>query len=160
MIYSRSLLLALVLVSANMMEESDTRTEGEETNKSPHQARLLPYPPLLTPVHTSGSCSPYVSTGSPFAPASMDAAGLYELGCRHAPYLYLPSHGIFRFHTAIPILLGVGGPGQQHTHPLPLPPHNGQLIIDPLFPAGVGGEMKRDGVAYDGNRFWVCYTSF
>ena len=38
--------------SANTREESDTRTEREETIKSAHQARLLPYPPLLTPVHT------------------------------------------------------------------------------------------------------------
>ena len=46
---------------------ADTRTE-EETIKSPHQARLLPYPPLLIPVHTgSGSCFPLVlPMGSPF----------------------------------------------------------------------------------------------
>ena len=66
--------------SANTMEESDTRTEGEETIKLPLQARLLPYRPQLMPVNTSGSRSPFVSTGSPFAPASMDAVGLYELG--------------------------------------------------------------------------------
>ena len=66
--------------SANTMEESDTRTEGEETIKLPLQARLLPYRPQLMPVYTSGSHSPFVSTGSPFAPASMDAVGLYELG--------------------------------------------------------------------------------
>ena len=66
--------------SANTMEESDTRTEGEETIKLPLQARLLPYRPQLMPVNTSGSHSPFVSTGSPFAPASMDAVGLYELG--------------------------------------------------------------------------------
>ena len=48
-------------------EESDTWTEGEETIKSAHQARLLTYPPLLTPVHTgSGSRSPFVPTDSPF----------------------------------------------------------------------------------------------
>ena len=72
--------------SSNTRKESDTRTEGEETIKSPHQAhlsphqpRLLPYPPLLTPVHTgSGSRSPFLPTGSPFAPTPMDAAGLYE----------------------------------------------------------------------------------
>jgi len=146
--------------SANTREESNTRTEGEETIKSPHQARLLPYPPLLTPVHTgsgSGSRSPFVSTGSPFAPASMDAAGLYELGYRHVP---LPlssvptgSSGSTSPFVAIPIPLGVGGPGQQHARPLPLPPpHTGQqLLLDPpplsSAAAGVAGERKREGVA-------------
>ncbi|KIK05895.1 hypothetical protein K443DRAFT_317680 [Laccaria amethystina LaAM-08-1] len=53
--------------SPNRREESDTRTEGEETIKSPHQTRLLPYSPLLTPVHTApGSRSPSVPTGAPF----------------------------------------------------------------------------------------------
>ncbi|KIJ97341.1 hypothetical protein K443DRAFT_681613 [Laccaria amethystina LaAM-08-1] len=140
---------------ANTKEGSDTRTEGEETIKSPHQARLLPYPPLLTPVHTgSGSRSPFISTGSPFAPASisMDAAGLYELGYRYAP---LPLSSLPTGSSgpvpppfgAIPIPLGVGGPGQQHARPLPLPPHNGQqLLVDPPV-SGVGGERKREGVA-------------
>ena len=130
--------------SANTKEESDARTEGEETIKSPPQARLLPYPPLLTPVHTgSGSRSPFLSTGSPFAPTQMDAAGLYELGYRHAPLpLSSSSSSSGPPFGAIPIPLGVGGPGpQQHARarPLPLPPHNGQhLIIDP---------PKREGVA-------------
>ena len=136
--------------SANTKEESDTQTEGEETIKSPHQARLLPYPPLLTPVHTSsGSHSPVLSTGLPFAPTPMDAAGLYELGYRHAPLpLSSSSSGSGPPFSAIPIPLGVGGPGQQHgrARPLPLPPHNGQhLIVD--SPLGVGGERKREGVA-------------
>jgi len=146
--------------SANTREESNTQTEGEETIKSPHQARLLPYPPLLTPVHTgsgSGSRSPFISTGSPFAPASMDAAGLYELGYRHAPLplssLPTGSSGSTSPFVPIPIPLGVGGPGQQHARPLPLPPpHNGQqLLLDPpplsSAAAGGGGERKREGVA-------------
>ena len=130
--------------SANARKESDTRTEGEETIKFPHQARLLPYPPLLTPVHTgSGSHSPFLSTGPPFAPTPMDAAGLYELGYRHAPLpLSSSSSGSGPPFGAIPIPLGVGGPGQQQhvrARPLPLPPHNGQqLVVDP---------PKREGVA-------------
>ena len=90
--------------SANTMEESDTRTEGEETINLPLQARLLPYQPLLMPVNTSGSRSPFVSTGSPFAPASMDAVGLYELGYRHAPLPLSSLPWDLRFHTAILIL--------------------------------------------------------
>ena len=145
-------------LSSNTREDSDTRTEGEGTIKSPHQARLsphqarlLPYPPLLTPVHTgSGSRSPFLSTGSPFlstgspfAPTPIDAAGLYELGYRHAPLpLSSSSPGSGPPFGAIPIPLGVGGPGQQHharARPLPLPPHNGQqLLPDP---------PKREGVA-------------
>ena len=137
--------------NSNTRKESGTRTEGEETIKSPHQAhlsphqpRLLPYPPLLTPVHAgSGSRSPFLSTGSPFAPTPMDAAGLYELGYRHAPLpLSSSSSGSGPPFGAIPIPLGVGGPGQQQharARPLPLPPHNGQqLLPDP---------PKREGVA-------------
>ena len=134
--------------SAHTREESDTQTEGEATIKSPHQARLsphqarlLPYPPLLTPVHTgSGSRSPFLSTGSPFAPTPMDAAGLYELGYRHAPLpLSSSSPGSGPPFGAIPIPLGVGGPGQQHARarPLPLPPHNGQQLL-PEPPKGEG----------------------
>ena len=129
--------------SANAREASDTRTEGEETIKSPHQARLLPYPPLLTPVHTgSGSRSPFLSTGSPFAPTPMDAAGLYELGYRHAPLPLSSSSGSGPPFGVIPIPLGVGGPGQQQhgrARPLPLPPHNGQQLLPDL--------PKREGVA-------------
>ena len=135
--------------SANTREDSNARTEGEETIKLPPQARLLPYPPLLTPVHTgSGSRSPFLSTGSPFAPTPMDAAGLYELGYRHAPLpLSSSSSGSRSPFGAIPIPLGVG---QQHARvrPLPLPPHNGQhLLVDPPLGVGGGGEGKREGVA-------------
>ena len=52
-------------LSANTKEESDTRTEGEETIISPSPSSS----PALrsTPVHTgSGSRSPFVPTGSPF----------------------------------------------------------------------------------------------
>ena len=131
------------VASANTGEESDVRTEGEATIKSPPQARLLPYPPLLTPIHTgSGSRSPFLSTGSPFAPTPMDAAGLYELGYCHAPLPLSSSSGSGPPFNAIPIPLGVGGPGQQqhaHARPLPLPPHNRQqLLPDP---------PKREGVA-------------
>ena len=129
--------------STNTREASDTRTEGEETIKSPHQARLLPYPPLLTPVHTgSGSRSPFLSTGSPFVPTPMDATGLYELGYRHAPLPLSSSSASIPPFSAIPIPLGVGGPGQQQharARPLPLPLHNGQqLLPDP---------PKREGAA-------------
>ncbi|EDR07290.1 uncharacterized protein LACBIDRAFT_388494 [Laccaria bicolor S238N-H82] len=112
--------------SPGVSAREDTRTEGgEETIKSPHQhqARLLPYPPLLTPVHTGST------------PNLMDAAGLYELGYRlPLPLSSLPTGS----SSAIPIPLGVGGPGQ-HARPLPLPPHTGHhLPIEPL---------KREGVA-------------
>jgi len=127
--------------SANTRKEPDARTEREETIKSPHQACLLPYPPLLTPVHSgsgSGSRSPFISSGSPFAPASIDRAGLYELRYRHVPLPLssLPtgfSGPVPSPFVAIPIPLGVGGPGQQHARPLPLPPpHKGQqLLVDP-----------------------------
>ena len=138
--------------SANTREESDTRTEGEETIKLPHQARLLPYPPLLTPVHTgSGSRSPFLSTGPPFAPIPMDAAGLYELGYRHAPLpLSSSSSGSGPPFNAIPIPLGVGGPGQQQharVRPLPLPPHNGQhLLPDPPKREGVATTVTDSGI--------------
>ena len=63
-----------------------------------------------------------------------------------------PPNGIFRPSgsippfEAIPIPLGIGGPGQQHTRPLPFLPHNGQqLRVEP--PPVVGGERKRGGVA-------------
>jgi len=37
---------------------------------------------------------------------------------------------------------------KQHTCPIPLPPYNGQLLIDPPFSsADVGGERKREGIA-------------
>ena len=55
---------------ANTREELDTRTQGEEMITSRHQAHLLFYPPLLTPVHTGpGSRSPFVHTGSPLVSA-------------------------------------------------------------------------------------------
>jgi len=44
-------------------------------------------------------------------------------------YLYLPSQRDLQVpFGAIPIPLGVGGPGQQHTRPLPLLPRKGQLL--------------------------------
>ena len=136
---------------------SDIRTEGEATTKSAHQARLLPalaralhwylqslrsFEPLFP---STGTDSPFVSThsGSPFASAGTgppfdqapnDTAGLYELGYPHAPLPLssLPTGSSVSVppFTAIPIPLGVGSPGQQHVS-LPLPPHNGQLILDP-----------------------------
>ena len=45
-------------------------------------------------------------------------------------YLRLPNW-IFRFRTAISIPLVVGDSSQQHARPLPLPPHNRQLLVDP-----------------------------
>ena len=86
----------------------------------------------------------------------MDAAELHALGYRHVPLplssLPTGSSGpVPSPFVAIPIPLGVGGPGQQHARPLPLPPpHNGQqLLVDPppLSGSGGGGERKRGGVA-------------
>ena len=122
MIYSRCLLLALVLVMVLVPIRGKRRTHGQKqkkTIKSSHQACLLPYLPLLMPVHTSsGSRSPFVSTGLPFAPASMDTGGLYKF---HAPLplssLPMGSSGSVPPFRVISTLLGVGGPGQQHARP-------------------------------------------
>ena len=40
---------------------------------------------------------------------------------------------------------GVGGPGRQHAHPLPLSPHNGQHFVDPLLSSA--GKRKGKCVA-------------
>ena len=101
----------------------------------------------------SGSPFASTSTGPPFAQASIDAAGLYEPGYRHAPlclsFLPIGSSGSVPPFSAIPITLGVGDPGQQHACPVPLLPHNRQqlLIEPPLSGAVVGRERKREGVA-------------
>ncbi|KIK05986.1 hypothetical protein K443DRAFT_3518 [Laccaria amethystina LaAM-08-1] len=130
--------------NANTREESDTRTEGEETIKSPHQAHLLP---SLTPVHTV-SC-----LRSPFAQIRHSFLGRHLLpqvqALRSLKLQLIQQDCCVPPFRAIPIPLGVGGPGQQHARPLPLPPHNGQqfLVDPPLFGAGVGGERKREGVA-------------
>ena len=139
MIYSRPLLLALVLVTVRVLIRGKSQTHGQKekkTVKSPHRACLLPYPPLLMPVHTSsGSRSPFVSTGLPFAPASMDTGGLYEFGYCHAPLplssLPMGSSVSVPPFRGISTPLGVGGPGQQHVHPF-LSYH----IVDnfPFFP--------------------------
>ena len=83
-------------------------------------------------IRSRHSGSPFASTGTgpSFAQASIDTARLYELGYRHAPpclsSLPMGSSGSVPPFGAIPIPLGVGGPGQQHACPLPLLPHNGQ----------------------------------
>ena len=119
--------------SANMREESDNGQKEKKTIKSPHQACLLPYPPLLMPVHTNpGSRSPFVSTGLPLAPTSMD----YEFGYRDVP-VPLSSVGV------IPTALGRRSRPTTRTS-LPLLRHNGRLPL--LSSAGVGGERKREGV--------------
>ena len=147
MIYYRCLLLALVLVVVLVPIRGKNRTHGQKekkTIKSPHQAHLLPYPPML--VHTiSGSRSAFVSTGSPFAPASMDTAVLYELGYRHVPLplssLPMGSLGSLPLNV-IPTALGVGGPGQQRTRPF-----LSYRIMDyfPFFPVLVLVEKGREG---------------
>ena len=47
--------------------------------------------------------------------------------------------------TIIPLGVGVGAPGQQHARPLPLPPHNGQHLVDPLLSSA--GESEGECVA-------------
>ena len=47
--------------------------------------------------------------------------------------------------TIILLGVGVGGPGQQHARPLPLPPHNGQHLVDP--PLSSAGEGEGECVA-------------
>ena len=109
---------------------------------------------MNSPFVSTHSGSPFASTGTdpPFAQAPIDTAGLYGLGYHHVPLplssLPTGSSGSV-LPCTIPNPLGVGGPGQQHARPLPLPPHNGQLLlVDPPLPgADVGGERKREGVA-------------
>ena len=149
MIYSRSLLLALVLVMVLVLIRGKSRTHGQKENKtikSPHQACLLPCLPLLMPVHTSsGPRSPFVSTGLPFAPASMDTGELYEFGYRHAPLplssLPMRSSGSVPPFRVISTPLGVGGPGQQRARPF-----LSYRIMDyfPFFPVLVLVEKGRE----------------
>ena len=54
--------------------------------------------------------------------------------------------------TLIPLGVGVGGPGQQHARPLPLPPHNGQHLVDPLLSSA--GEREAECVAITVTDFW------
>ena len=47
---------------------------------------------------------------------------------------------------------GVGGPGRHHARPLPLPPHNGQHLVDPLLSSA--GEREGECVATAVTDFW------
>ena len=101
--------------SANTREKSDTWTEGEENNQIAPPSLSPALPTML--VHTiSGLCSPFLFTGSPVTPASIDTAGLYEFGYCHAPLplssLPMGSSGSVPPFCVILTLLGVGGPGQ------------------------------------------------
>ena len=182
MVYSRSL-LALVLVVVLVLIRGKSRThrqkEKKRTNRPTNLISRLTRPCLGLWICTTYGVSigfycvtfpinrhtfvirsthsglPFASTGTgpPFAQASIDTAGLYELGYRHAPlclsFLPIGSSGSVPPFSAIPITLGVGDPGQQHACPVSLLPHNGQqLLVElPLYGAVVGGERKREGVA-------------
>ena len=160
--------------SANTREESHTRTD-EEMIKSPHQARLLAYPPLLRPVHAGiGSRSPLVlPTASSFVllchrslpQARVHHSFLHILGhhllpqarALHSLKLQLIQQDCTSLYTAMRLYLHLPSqrdllircnsdpvgrccPGQQHGRPLPLLPHNGQLVDRPLSSAAVGRE--------------------
>ena len=92
------------------------------------------------------------SIGSPFAPASIDTAGLYNLRYRHAPTFIFPPD---RFRTPMRCnsdpMRCQWSDNRPTVHVSPSSPYSGQCILDPSFQCwGRKVQAKAGSVSQDG----------